>query len=49
MAAVTVKRVTLELGGKSANVILPDADLAKAVKVGVAKGIRQLPDRRATR
>jgi len=29
--------VTLELGGKSANVILPDADLATAVKVGVAK------------
>ncbi|MGO9078838.1 MAG: aldehyde dehydrogenase family protein [Streptosporangiaceae bacterium] len=36
-AAGTVKRVTLELGGKSANVILPDADLATAVKVGVAK------------
>ena len=37
VAAATVKRVTLELGGKSANVILPDADLATAVKVGVAK------------
>ena len=37
LAAETVKRVTLELGGKSANVILPDADLATAVKVGVAK------------
>jgi aldehyde dehydrogenase (NAD+) len=36
-AAETIKRVTLELGGKSANVILPDADLATAVKVGVAK------------
>src|SRR5215469_1653702 len=36
-AAATVKRVTLELGGKSPNVILPDADLATAVKVGVAK------------
>ncbi|HEY7143227.1 MAG TPA: aldehyde dehydrogenase family protein [Streptosporangiaceae bacterium] len=36
-AAATVKRVTLELGGKSANLILPDADLATAVKVGVAK------------
>jgi aldehyde dehydrogenase (NAD+) len=36
-AAATLKRVTLELGGKSANVILPDADLATAVKVGVAK------------
>jgi aldehyde dehydrogenase (NAD+) len=37
LAAATVKRVTLELGGKSANVILQDADLATAVKVGVAK------------
>jgi aldehyde dehydrogenase (NAD+) len=36
-AAATVKRVTLELGGKSANVILPDADLVTAVKLGVAK------------
>jgi aldehyde dehydrogenase (NAD+) len=36
VAARTVKRVTLELGGKSANVILPDADLEAAVKVGVA-------------
>jgi aldehyde dehydrogenase (NAD+) len=37
LAARTVKRVTLELGGKSANVILPDADLSTAVKAGVAK------------
>jgi aldehyde dehydrogenase (NAD+) len=37
LASQTVKRVTLELGGKSANVILPDADLGTAVKVGVAK------------
>ena len=29
-AAGTIKRVTLELGGKSANVIFADADLAKA-------------------
>ncbi|WP_347354963.1 aldehyde dehydrogenase family protein [Intrasporangium sp.] len=36
LAAASVKRVTLELGGKSANVILDDADLAVAVKVGVA-------------
>ncbi len=36
LAARTVKRVTLELGGKSANVILDDADLATAVKVGVS-------------
>jgi aldehyde dehydrogenase (NAD+) len=35
LAAQTVKKVSLELGGKSANVILPDADLTKAVKVGV--------------
>jgi len=37
VAAGTIKRVTLELGGKSANLVLPDADLATAVKVGVAK------------
>jgi len=36
LASQTVKKVALELGGKSANVILPDADLAKAVKVGVS-------------
>jgi aldehyde dehydrogenase (NAD+) len=36
LAAATVKRVALELGGKSANIILPDADLVAAVKVGVA-------------
>ncbi|MGM1057865.1 aldehyde dehydrogenase family protein [Saccharothrix sp. Mg75] len=36
LAAETVKRVSLELGGKSANVVLDDADLARAVKVGVA-------------
>ena len=32
LAAQTVKRVTLELGGKSASVILEDADLPVAVK-----------------
>jgi aldehyde dehydrogenase (NAD+) len=32
LAAQTVKRVALELGGKSASVILDDADLAAAVK-----------------
>ncbi len=37
VAAATIKRVTLELGGKSANVILADAHLETAVKVGVAK------------
>ncbi|MFD5229654.1 aldehyde dehydrogenase family protein [Streptomyces qaidamensis] len=36
VAAGQVKKVALELGGKSANVILPSADLAKAVNVGVA-------------
>lgn len=36
VAAGTVKRVALELGGKSANILLPDADHAVAVKVGVA-------------
>lgn len=35
LAADTVKRVTLELGGKSANIILPDADLRAAVVAGV--------------
>ncbi|MFC7219356.1 aldehyde dehydrogenase family protein [Streptomyces polyrhachis] len=35
MAGAAVKPVALELGGKSANVILPSADLAKAVAVGV--------------
>jgi aldehyde dehydrogenase (NAD+) len=35
-AAATVKRVTQELGGKSANVILDDADLDAAVKSGVS-------------
>jgi aldehyde dehydrogenase (NAD+) len=36
LGAASVKRISLELGGKSANVILPDADLKKAVKAGVA-------------
>ena len=34
-AADTVKRVHQELGGKSANIVLPDADLKKAVSQGV--------------
>jgi aldehyde dehydrogenase (NAD+) len=34
-AADTVKRVHQELGGKSANIVLPDADLQKAVAGGV--------------
>ena len=36
VASGTVKRVALELGGKSAFVVLDDADLDKAVKVGLA-------------
>jgi aldehyde dehydrogenase (NAD+) len=35
LAADTVKRVAQELGGKSANIILPDADLRSAVIEGV--------------
>ena len=34
-AADGIKRVALELGGKSANVVLPGADLARAVNVNV--------------
>ncbi|CAH8711945.1 aldehyde dehydrogenase family protein [Paenibacillus thiaminolyticus] len=37
-AADTVKKVTLELGGKSPNIILPDADLSRAVP-GALRGI----------
>jgi aldehyde dehydrogenase (NAD+) len=36
VASETVKRVALELGGKSANIILSDADLKAAVAVGLA-------------
>jgi acyl-CoA reductase-like NAD-dependent aldehyde dehydrogenase len=35
LAAGTVKRVTLELGGKSANVVLDDAPFEKAIASGV--------------
>ncbi|MFG1760198.1 aldehyde dehydrogenase family protein [Micromonospora echinofusca] len=35
LAADRIARVALELGGKSANVVLDDADLGTAVKVGV--------------
>ncbi|MFO1443789.1 aldehyde dehydrogenase family protein [Bacillus sp. Bva_UNVM-123] len=37
-AAKTLKRVTLELGGKSPNIILPDADLSKAIP-GALNGV----------
>ncbi|MFE3326477.1 aldehyde dehydrogenase family protein [Streptomyces sp. NPDC059176] len=36
LAGGAVKRVALELGGKSANVILPGADLDRAVGTGIA-------------
>ena len=36
-AADTVKRVTQELGGKSANLLLPDVDFERAVALGVAR------------
>ncbi|OLF16695.1 aldehyde dehydrogenase family protein [Actinophytocola xanthii] len=36
VGAETVKRVALELGGKSASVVLDDADLVRAVKITVA-------------
>jgi aldehyde dehydrogenase (NAD+) len=39
-AAPTVKRVTQELGGKSANIILDDADLTAAVSDGVQACLR---------
>jgi len=39
-AAPSLKRVTQELGGKSANIILDDADLANAVKEGVQSCFR---------
>ncbi|EGD55539.1 aldehyde dehydrogenase family protein [Gordonia neofelifaecis] len=35
-AADTVKRVALELGGKSPNVVLPDADLAEVMPAAIA-------------
>jgi aldehyde dehydrogenase (NAD+) len=37
LASTTVKPVAMELGGKSPNVILDDADLARAIPDGVAK------------
>jgi acyl-CoA reductase-like NAD-dependent aldehyde dehydrogenase len=37
LASATVKPVAMELGGKSPNLILDDADLAQAVPDGVAK------------
>lgn len=39
-AAATIKRVTLELGGKAANILLPDADLEDAVRRGTLACMR---------
>lgn len=39
-AAPTVKRVCQELGGKSANIILPDADLAEAVRWNIGRAFQ---------
>ena len=39
LAGGNLTKVGLELGGKSANVILPDADLGVAVKAGVADAL----------
>ena len=41
-AAPTVKRVAQELGGKSPNVILPDADFDRAIPAAVAAGMRNV-------
>ena len=41
-AAVTVKRVVQELGGKSPNILLPDADFARVVPLGVASAFRNV-------
>lgn len=41
-AAPTVKRVGQELGGKSANILLPDADFETAVGLGIAACFRNV-------
>ena len=41
-AGSALKRVTLELGGKSPNIILPDADIDAAVKGGLSGDLLQL-------
>jgi aldehyde dehydrogenase (NAD+) len=40
LAAAGIKRVHLELGGKSANIILEDADLELAIAVGIEDAFR---------
>lgn len=37
-AAASIKRVSQELGGKSANIVMPDADLKAAAEFNVARG-----------
>ncbi len=41
-AAPTVKRVTQELGGKSPNILLDDADFERVVPLGVASAFRNV-------
>ena len=41
-AAPTVKRVVQELGGKSPNILLPDADFERVVPLGVASAFRNV-------
>lgn len=41
-AAPTVKRVTQELGGKSPNLLLPDADFERVVPLGVMAAFRNV-------
>jgi aldehyde dehydrogenase (NAD+) len=41
-AAPTVKRVTQELGGKSPNLLLPDADFTRVVPLGVMAAFRNV-------
>ena len=48
-AAATIKRVTLELGGKSANVVFADADLERAAAAAPDGGVRQRRARTAAR
>jgi aldehyde dehydrogenase (NAD+) len=40
LGSASIKRMHLELGGKSPNVILPDADLATAINVGIDDAMR---------
>jgi aldehyde dehydrogenase (NAD+) len=40
LASASIKRVHLELGGKSANIIMPDADFERAVVDGIQDAFR---------